>query len=125
MNLALPSVGFCLTVLSMLISNAQPNATWGPRPSFSGLSRYHHQPIHQFPIRRGYTHVIPSGGEGLAQVWGDLYLEERSNGVLIRGEIFGLKHGLHGFHVHQEGNLDNNCKASGGHFNPAGVNNSN
>jgi len=28
---------------------------------------------------------------------------------------------LHGFHVHQNGNLDNQCSGAGGHYNPHGM----
>ena len=35
--------------------------------------------------------------------------------------MFDLSLGLHGFHIHERGQLNNNCKAAGGHFNPAAV----
>ncbi len=41
--------------------------------------------------------------------------------VLLTGKIEGLKAGLHGFHVHENGNLGNGCKDAGAHFNPFGV----
>ena len=34
------------------------------------------------------------------------------------GAVSGLSPGLHGFHVHANGDLSNGCKAAGGHFNP-------
>merc|ERR1711981_359397 len=77
--------------------------------------------IHGLPVlRRAFSVVHPSGGEGLDVVRGKIHLEETSEGVFITGTIFGLKPGRHGFHVHQEGNLGENCKSSGGHYNPAG-----
>ena len=38
----------------------------------------------------------------------------------ITAEISGLKPGLHGFHIHQYGNLTEGCKTAGPHFNPTG-----
>lgn len=77
--------------------------------------------IHGLPVaRRAFSVISPSGGEGLDTVHGEVFLEETSEGVFITGSIYGLKPGRHGFHVHQDGKLDNNCKASGGHYNPAG-----
>ncbi|XP_071518356.1 superoxide dismutase [Cu-Zn]-like isoform X2 [Panulirus ornatus] len=36
----------------------------------------------------------------------------------IQGVITHLTPGLHGFHVHQYGDLSGGCKTAGGHFNP-------
>uniref|UniRef100_A7L9U0 Superoxide dismutase [Cu-Zn] n=1 Tax=Dictyocaulus viviparus TaxID=29172 RepID=A7L9U0_DICVI len=38
--------------------------------------------------------------------------------VKLNGTVSGLKPGLHGFHVHEKGNLANGCLAAGGHYNP-------
>ena len=40
--------------------------------------------------------------------------------VRISGLVHGLSPGRHGFHVHEKGNLSDNCAAAGGHFNPFG-----
>lgn len=116
MNLAVPSLGICLLLstcdFSLLYANPVP--TW--------YLTSDHRTIHGLPVlRRAFSIVHPSGGEGLDVVHGKLYLEETSEGVFVTGTIFGLKPGRHGFHVHQEGKLEDSCKASGGHFNPAGV----
>ena len=39
----------------------------------------------------------------------------------VSGEFKGMKPGLHGFHVHQFGNLLDGCKTAGPHYNPHGV----
>lgn len=36
----------------------------------------------------------------------------------MRGTIDGLTPGLHGLHIHEHGNLTDDCKAAGPHFNP-------
>ncbi|RCN29756.1 copper/zinc superoxide dismutase [Ancylostoma caninum] len=43
---------------------------------------------------------------------------KESDPCLIQGEIKGLTPGLHGFHVHQYGNLSGGCISAGPHFNP-------
>ena len=118
MYIPVSSLGVCCILATCYFSC--PYAT--PLPSWN-LS-LNHRSIHGLPvIRRAFSVIRPSGGEDLDTVYGEVFLEETSEGVFITGSIHGLKPGLHGFHVHQEGNLDNACKASGGHFNPAGVSN--
>merc|ERR1711957_93255 len=40
--------------------------------------------------------------------------------VQINAEFKGLTEGLHGFHIHQFGNLTEGCKTAGPHYNPGG-----
>lgn len=42
--------------------------------------------------------------------------------IWSEGELFGLSPGLHGFHIHENGDLSDHCKAAGGHYNPMGKN---
>ena len=67
--------------------------------------------------RRAKVTLTPGADSGVS---GELILEQASiNGpVLIRGFIKGLKRGSHGFHIHKKGQLGNNCKDAGPHFNP-------
>jgi Cu-Zn family superoxide dismutase len=60
---------------------------------------------------------IISGKEG---VKGVVQLEQSSEGgpTKITGEIHGLEPGLHGFHVHEFGDLSQGCQSAGEHFNP-------
>ena len=38
--------------------------------------------------------------------------------VTITGTVEGLEPGLHGFHVHEKGDLSGGCATTGKHFNP-------
>jgi Cu-Zn family superoxide dismutase len=40
----------------------------------------------------------------------------------IKATFTGLKTGIHGFHIHEFGNLTEGCKTAGGHYNPFGKN---
>lgn len=41
--------------------------------------------------------------------------------TVIQGIFKGLTPGLHGFHIHEYGDLSDGCKSAGGHYNPHGV----
>ena len=62
--------------------------------------------------------LVPAKNTGKEPVSGYLELNETPFGVVINGRIFGLEPGKHGFHVHAVGDLGDDCKAAGGHFNP-------
>eukprot|EP00095_Tigriopus_kingsejongensis_P008807 maker-scaffold646_size120253-snap-gene-0.16 protein:Tk08807 transcript:maker-scaffold646_size120253-snap-gene-0.16-mRNA-1 annotation:"copper zinc superoxide dismutase" len=71
---------------------------------------------------RGQTLVakVDLRAAGNSGVKGTLYMKQNGPGaaVLITGYIKGLYAGGHGFHVHMNGELTNECKDAGGHFNP-------
>ncbi|XP_078699422.1 superoxide dismutase [Cu-Zn]-like [Branchiostoma floridae x Branchiostoma belcheri] len=48
--------------------------------------------------------------------------ESPTSPVVVRGEVRGLTEGLHGFHVHQSGDMTNGCTSMGSHYNPFGRN---
>ncbi len=64
-----------------------------------------------------YVDIVEAAGSG---VKGRLFITQNYTfkTVTITGQIYGLKKGLHGFHVHETGKLGNDCKDAGGHFNP-------
>ena len=67
--------------------------------------------------------AVIRGMAGSRSINGALNFEQFSvdGPVIISGTIRGLKPGLHGLHIHQNGNLSDLCKAAGPHFNPFNV----
>ena len=64
--------------------------------------------------------MVPAGPNSM--VYGRLKVYEfRRSGLLVKGQLFNLTPGLHGFHVHVNGSTENNCTATGPHFNPDNV----
>ena len=50
-----------------------------------------------------------------------LFMQAPGTPTLIKGTITGLEPGLHGFHIHEFGDMSDGCKSMGGHYNPDGV----
>ena len=48
------------------------------------------------------------------------FVQQEGQKVRIQAEITGLTPGLHGFHIHEWGNLTNGCVTAGPHYNPFG-----
>jgi Cu/Zn superoxide dismutase len=67
--------------------------------------------------------AVIRGMAGSRSINGALNFEQFSvdGPVIISGTIRGLRPGLHGLHIHQNGNLSDSCKAAGPHFNPFNV----
>jgi Cu-Zn family superoxide dismutase len=56
-----------------------------------------------------------------SKVQGTVTFTKSGEAVMVKGKITGLTPGLHGFHVHEYGDLSSNDGLStGGHFNPEG-----
>ncbi|KAG6658576.1 hypothetical protein I3843_04G160800 [Carya illinoinensis] len=54
-------------------------------------------------------------------VSGTIYFtQEADSSTTVTGNTYGLKPGLHGFHVHALGDTTNGCMSTGPYFNPAG-----
>ena len=71
-------------------------------------------------INRAICRIL--GTEGNESVKGVVHFTQEAGGVRIKGVVEGLPPGLHGFHIHQWGDI--NCtdgKCTGGHFNPTGA----
>lgn len=60
--------------------------------------------------------------EGQGNIQGVVrFLQLTPERCLIEGTIDGLEPGLHGFHVHQYGDLTKDCYSCGDHYNPDGT----
>jgi len=65
------------------------------------------------------TAVCVMTGHGSGYVVGVLGLSQEEGGPLsIKGVVEGLSPGKHGFHIHVNGSLEDDCKAAGSHYNP-------
>ena len=63
--------------------------------------------------------LVPLSG---SKVHGVIHFTQMGDSVQVSGEVAGLKPGLHGFHIHQFGDLtDPKGMSTGGHFNPEGM----
>jgi|TARA_B110000495_G_C22933476_1_gene545787 Cu-Zn family superoxide dismutase len=49
---------------------------------------------------------------------GNVVFKQYKNGVKIKYDINNLRDGKHGFHIHEYGDLTDNCSSACSHFNP-------
>jgi superoxide dismutase, Cu-Zn family len=69
--------------------------------------------------KMGVAELTPTEGN---EAGGTIMLRQAEDGLHITGNVTGLTPGLHGFHIHQYGDLRApDGSAAGGHFNPAGT----
>ncbi|XGW18836.1 hypothetical protein V3C99_002992 [Haemonchus contortus] len=66
---------------------------------------------------RAYIFEAVKGGDP-AKTVGIIDLVQTGTLVKMNGSVSGLQPGLHGFHIHEKGDLGNGCLAAGAHFNP-------
>ncbi|KAK9513078.1 hypothetical protein O3M35_001349 [Rhynocoris fuscipes] len=52
------------------------------------------------------------------KIRGNVTFHQKGKAVAISGVIEGLNEGMHGFHVHEKGDLTSGCASTGSHFNP-------
>lgn len=66
--------------------------------------------------------VFPSSSSKNSRITGTITFKEsnRSNNIIIDIKLSGLKPGKHGFHIHETGNLLEDCSSCKSHFNPFG-----
>ena len=73
------------------------------------------------------TGMRPSAAANLAPISGSnasgtVTLQELGNGsVEVRVNLTGVPPGVHGFHIHENGDCGDNGNAAGGHYNPTGT----
>ncbi len=103
---------FRILTLSLLLAFSSSCTAEASSGSESGVEA---GPVHAVCTLRGTR-----GNEG---VQGSVRFTRQEGGVLIEAKVAGLSPGLHGFHIHEWGDVD--CmdgKCAGGHFNPEGSN---
>ena len=55
------------------------------------------------------------------RIKGSVEIRERGEMVAFKIKLKGIKKGLHGFHVHESGDLRQGCKGTCSHYNPYGT----
>ena len=69
--------------------------------------------------KTGVAQLAPTKGY---EASGTIWLQQKEDGLSLKGRVRGLKPGLHGFHIHEYGDLrDPQAESAGGHFNPRGT----
>ena len=69
--------------------------------------------------KMGVAGLSPTKGN---KARGTIVLRETDDGLHITGKVTGLTPGLHGFHIHEYGDVRTpDASAAGGHYNPTGV----
>ena len=65
--------------------------------------------------------AVIQGTQAGSPITGTANFEETAEGLKMDVQVFNVPPGKHGFHIHELGSCDDEGKAAGGHFNPAGV----
>lgn len=86
-------------------------------------AEHEHVVMHHAPgvVLEGVTAsctLAPSSPNELVRGLISLHQHHAGAPVFISGQVEGLTPGLHGFHLHRDGNTGDMCKAAGPHFNP-------
>jgi Cu/Zn superoxide dismutase len=71
-------------------------------------------------LKRALNSPVP---EAPAQTTGIVRFEQESENhpTKVRAIFKNLPEGLHGFHIHEYGDMTNGCTSAGAHFNPYNV----
>ncbi|XP_042960562.1 superoxide dismutase [Cu-Zn] 1-like isoform X1 [Carya illinoinensis] len=96
------------TTLSFSHTTTTTDAAPPPRDALIPLEHSGDSPCHQ-KVAIGKGKEIFRGCSG-----------PQTGSTTVTGNSYGLKPGLHGFHVHALGDTTNSCMSTGPHFNPAG-----
>ena len=88
-------------------------------PALAQKHDHDHEPA---PAKEAVCVLTATSGSSVSGV---LTLVQEKDDVLVKGEIKGLKPGMHGFHIHTFGDLrlkegKNNGAMAGGHYAPDG-----
>lgn len=69
-------------------------------------------------VKKDSIKAIVVFGKNEHNVEGVVQFKEEKNGIRIKYKITGLTDGLHGFHIHEYGDLTQGCASACDHFNP-------
>ena len=69
-------------------------------------------------VKKDSIKAIVVFGKNEHNVEGIVQFKEEKNGLRIKYKITGLADGLHGFHIHEYGDLTQGCKSACKHYNP-------
>ncbi|MTI87309.1 MAG: superoxide dismutase family protein [Balneolaceae bacterium] len=77
------------------------------------------QEVHQTAETKATKAVAEVMSPGDQDIRGTVTFEKAEDGVLVKGEFYGLEAGKHGFHIHQYGDCTaEDGSSAGGHYSP-------
>lgn|GEM_PF-584229 len=109
------AAALCLMSLGVLIAEQQQDNPQKPTTEAQAQGQLADKV--QMP-KDGMAVLVPTQGN---EVYGIVHMQESDEGLKLKGKIIGLTPGMHGFHIHEFGDLsDRSGKSAGDHFNPTG-----
>jgi len=112
----------CLLLLNVAFCLSQPGGSARYKSYYPATSHLRTAPTYRYSLpKQAVVDLVPGSDSSVTGVLSITSTTHPRPAVVIAGRVYGLSAGKHGFHVHMNGTLTNQCKDAGGHFNPAGV----
>ena len=85
----------------------------------AAIVTYSNAPVVEAEHHRAYAVAVMQGSEGNEDITGTVTFTEAEGGVEVMAEFQNVPEGMHGFHIHEFGDLSApDLTSAGGHYNP-------